>query len=637
VPPADRRAAGGELLTAEDLAVSFRTRRGPVEAVRGVSFTLTAGECLAIVGESGSGKSVTARALVGLAGPGARVRAARLALGGLDLTRIAPGAWRELRGGRIGLVLQDALAALDPLRTVGAEITETLRNHHVVPRAQYRERTAELLEQVRVPDPGRRAGQRPYELSGGQRQRALIASALAAEPEILVADEPTTALDVTVQAQLLDLLADKQAAGTAILLISHDLAVVARLADRIAVMHQGVFVEQGPAAAVLGAPAHPYTRRLLAAVPATHPRGTRLGGAPPAGSATGPAGDGCRYAPSCPLAADRCRTAEPAWTPAGPDHEARCWRTADPWPAPPPGRARGPRRAAVAEVIAVAGVAKSYAGDPAVTGVSFELRAGETLGVVGESGSGKTTLANLVLGLTEPDAGSVTVLGEPWSGQPEAARRARRRRIQLVQQDPLSSFDPRYPVARIIGEALGAAGHRASRRQRPQITALLAQVGLGPALLDRRPAQLSGGQRQRVAIARALAREPSVLVCDEPTSALDVSVQAQILDLFTDLQDELGLALLFISHDLGVVRHVSDRVLVMLAGAVVEQGGAEEIFARPAHSYTRSLLAALPAPAAVVDNRRYSPYDRKPAREPSPLPALAVPADPVTQPRRVEK
>jgi peptide/nickel transport system ATP-binding protein len=529
------------VVSVRDLRVRFRTANGPVDAVRGVGFDLRPGRCLAIVGESGSGKSVTARTLVGLTGGNATVEAETLSLGGQDLRRLTERQWRGVRGRRVGFVLQDALTSLDPVRTVGAEIGEALRNHVPAGRADRHAKVISLLAKASVPEPERRARQYAHQLSGGLRQRALIASAVAADPEVLIADEPTTALDVVVQAQILELLAARRDAGAALLLISHDLAVVSTLADEIAVMRSGEIVEHGPTASVLRAPEHEYTRALLAAVPSAHPKGTRLSGRP---RGTHPVTRGTR--------------------PEG-------------------------------TVVEVDGVSKSFAGPDGkrrvqVRDVSFTLAVGEVLGVVGESGSGKTTVANMVLGLLEPDSGSVRVLGRPWSGQRESARRPYRRRIQLVHQDPLDAFDPRYTVERIVGEALPAAG----RDRREQVSRWLRQVDLSPELLDRRPRQLSGGQLQRLAIARALATGPDVLVCDEPVSSLDVSVQAQILDLLADLRDELGLSLLFISHDLGVVHHLCDTVLVMSDGAVVESGPVEQVFRQPRHAYTRSLVAAVP-------------------------------------------
>jgi peptide/nickel transport system ATP-binding protein len=517
------------LVGVQDLRVSF----GETEVVRGLSLSVAPGECVAIVGESGSGKSVTARTLLGLTGPGSTVRASSFTLGGRDALAFGPGDWRRARGRFAGLVLQDALVSLDPLRTVGAEIAEVLATHDVVPRARRAARVLELLEAVGVPEPEVRAAQRPHQLSGGLRQRVLIASAIAADPELIIADEPTTALDVTVQAQILRLLAARKAAGTALLLISHDLAVVASIADRILVMKDGLVVEEGAATDVLTSPAHDYTCSLLAAVPSAASRGTRLT-------------DGA------PLV----RT-EPGVS---------------------------------APVLTGTGLSRSYGPRRVVDDVSFTLNEGETLGIVGESGSGKTTLARLALALLDPDEGRVSLHQRPWSGLRERARRPLRPRIQLISQNPLDSFDPRHKVGRLVAEPLRLP--RAERRAR--VLDLLARVGLPPEMAARHPRELSGGQRQRVAIARALGPRPDVLVCDEPVSALDVSIQAQVLDLLAEIQAEDGTAMLFISHDLGVVHHVSDRVLVMKDGRVVEEGDVREVFSRPRHPYTQSLVASVP-------------------------------------------
>ncbi len=548
-----------ELLAVDDLRVAFG--RGPElrEVVAGISFTLRAGECLAIVGESGSGKSVTARTLVGLTGEGARVTARRLQHRGRDLMGLGDRQWRSIRGRDVGFVLQDALVSLDPLRTVGAEIAEALRLHGQGGRRDRERRVLELLEQVGVPEPELRARQRPHELSGGLRQRALIASAIALDPPLVIADEPTTALDATVQAQVLRVLEDMTARGAALLVISHDLAVVGRLADRVAVMHDGRIVEQGPIEHVLGAPRHPYTRALLQAVPSFHGKGTRL-------------------APASAVRAIPARAAaSSAAAPAGP-------------------------------VLQAEGLVKSYRGPDGVDrtvvqDVSFRLERGETLGIVGESGSGKTTTARIVLGLVAPDAGTVLLDGQPWSELRERDRRPQRHRIATIYQDPLSSFDPRWTVERILRDAVATSRGLEGRAVDAVVDDLLDQVGLARELRERRPLLLSGGQRQRVAIARALAPEPEVIVCDEPVSALDVSIQAQILDLLADLQEAHRLGYLFISHDLGVVHHVSDRVLVMQDGRVVEEGDAEALFRAPDHPYTRELLGALPELPALAAAR----------------------------------
>jgi peptide/nickel transport system ATP-binding protein len=529
------------LLNVEDLTVGFGDR----EVVRGLSFHVAPGECFAIVGESGSGKSVTARTVLGLAGPSARINATRLELNGKSVLGNKDRDWRRIRGREVGFVLQDALVSLDPLRKVGDEIAETLRLHRFGRKAARRKRVLELLAAVGVPEPELKARQLPGELLGGQRQRALIAAAIALNPSLVIADEPTTALDVTVQAQILDLLAAMLDKGTGLVLISHDLAVVGRLADRVAVMRDGVLVEQGPVGEVLAAPSHPYTQTLLDAVPAAHRKGTRLSDQP-----------------ARTVRAQRRTDTEGVLLQA--KNLVKRFRGPD-----------GVERTAVADV-------------------SFEVGVGETLGIVGESGSGKTTTAHMALALTQPDAGTVHLLGEPWSELTEKERRSRRRRISVVYQDPLSSFDPRWTVRRILTDALPAE-YSDSKARDQRARELLDDVGLGDEHLDRRPLLLSGGQRQRVAIARALAPEPSLIVCDEPVSALDVTIQAQVLDLLTDLQEQLGLSYLFISHDLGVIHHVADRVLVMRAGQVVESGTATEIFDAPKEDYTKQLLASLPA------------------------------------------
>ncbi|MEV4347268.1 ABC transporter ATP-binding protein [Actinoplanes sp. NPDC049596] len=532
------------MIAVRDLHVSFPVGRTVVEAVRGVDLDIAAGECVALVGESGSGKSVTARTLVGLTGAHAQVSTSRFEIDGQDVRGYTEPDWQRLRGGYAGLVLQDALVSLDPLRTVGAEIGEVLRVHKVPGDRDQRVRS--LLEAVHVPEPERRAKQYPHQLSGGLRQRALIASAIAGGPPLLIADEPTTALDVTVQAQILDLLAERRAAGETLLLISHDLAVVSRLADRVLVMKDGRVVESGATASLLAAPAHPYTRQLVEAVPSAASRGRRLSG--PSLSVLAPPED------SVVTEGERASSNDAAAPPAD------------------------------SVVIRAEGLRKTYGKHTVVDGVDLTVRRGEIVGLVGESGSGKTTVAQLLFGLVPPTSGTVAFEGASWTGLKERRRRPRRRRLQLISQDPLSAFDPRWTVRRIIGEANGA--------EKPE--PLLERVGLAADVLDRYPRQLSGGQRQRVAIARALAPRPSLIICDEPVSALDVSVQAQVLDLLADIRATDGTALLFISHDLGVVHHLADRVLVMRDGSVVESGPIDDVFHTPQHEYTRALLDAVP-------------------------------------------
>ncbi|QIZ97859.1 ABC transporter ATP-binding protein [Leifsonia sp. PS1209] len=540
-------------LRVQNLSTAFRIDGAVRQVVSGVSFDLLPGQCVAIVGESGSGKSVTARSIVGLAGRNALVDADVLEIHHEDVRSFTPRQWRRIRGRDIGFVLQDALVSLDPLRPVGQEIAEALRLHGWGDRAARKQRVLDLLERVGVPFPAVRARQRPDQLSGGLRQRALIASAIALDPDIVIADEPTTALDVTVQSQVLAQLERMKARGASVILISHDLSVVARLADHILVMRGGEVLEQGSIASVLGSPQHEYTKALIAAVPSEATRGTPLSPA----------------SPPFPEVRDAVAgAAQDAPVPEAPVLQAtelvKRFHTAD-------------------------GTVTR-----AVDGVSFALAAGETLGIVGESGSGKSTTARLALGLESLDGGDVRLLGQAWSSLSERKRRTLRPRISVVYQDPLSSFDPRWNVERILLDALRGERFADAAARKARVVELLRQVGLTADVLGRFPLRLSGGQRQRVAIARALAPRPAVIVLDEAVSALDVTIQAQILDLLVALQRESGVAYLFISHDLGVISHLSDRVLVMKDGVVVEQGKPDDIFLRPQHPYTRDLIAAIP-------------------------------------------
>ncbi|MEH3131986.1 MAG: ABC transporter ATP-binding protein [Mycolicibacterium neoaurum] len=518
------------LVEVRGLTVSFDSVRNPdgtpLPVVRGVDLSIRRGRILAIVGESGSGKSVTARALVGLAGAAGTVTAEHLRILGIDATKHRERDWRAVRGAQIGFVLQDALTSLDPLRTVQAEVSEALR----VKRSQRVDAVEQLLDSVGIPEPGYRRRNYPHQLSGGLRQRALIASALAGRPDVLIADEPTTALDVTVQARILTLLRSLADDGRGVLLISHDLAVVSRVADDVLVMHHGEVVERGSVEQVIHHPTHDYTRRLVAAVPGRETRGRRLA------------------APGSPA---------------------------------PGAPAVGP------QIVAdIAGVSKFYrrgraAEFTAAQDVTFAIRSSEIVGLVGESGSGKSTVARIVTGLLAPDAGHVTV-SHPRLGA-----------VQLVAQDSVGSFDPRYTVREIIAETV-ALGHHGRTARQQRIRELLDLVHLPAAVIDRHPRSLSGGQRQRVSIARALGSDPELLVCDEAVSALDVSIQAQILDLLLEIRAARNTALLFISHDIGVVHHVADRVLVMHRGRVVEEGSADEVFQTPRDTYTKTLLQAVP-------------------------------------------
>jgi microcin C transport system ATP-binding protein len=523
------------LLEVDDLAVHFDTGERTVEAVRGVSFEIAKGETVALVGESGSGKSVTALSILKLLPyPAARHPSGRIRFEGRDLLRATDAELRAVRGDRISMIFQEPMTSLNPLHTVERQIGETLRLHRSLSDADARMRTLDLLDRVGIPDPAARLGAYPHELSGGQRQRVMIAMALANEPDLLIADEPTTALDVTIQAQILALLRELRAQlGMSLLLITHDLGIVRKMADRVCVMRGGAIVEQGPVRAIYATPQHPYTRHLLAAEPGGAP-------APPADDAT-------------ELMAGR---------------DVRVWFPIK----------QGLLRRTVGHV-------------KAVDGVTLAVREGETVGVVGESGSGKTTLGMALLRL-EKSTGDVVFLGKSIQGLRFAETRPLRREMQVVFQDPFASLSPRQPVGRIVEEGLRihALGDAAERERR--VCEILEEVGIDPATRHRYPHEFSGGQRQRIAIARAMVLRPRFVVLDEPTSALDVSVQAQIVELLRALQRKHGLGYLFISHDLRVVRAMSHHVLVMRGGVVVEQGPAHQIFTAPREAYTRALFAA---------------------------------------------
>ncbi|MFC9298517.1 dipeptide ABC transporter ATP-binding protein [Streptomyces sp. NPDC057011] len=536
------------LVEVTDLTVEFPVGAPGehVRAVDGVSFTLEAGRALGIVGESGSGKSTVAAALLGLhRGTGARL-GGTVRVGGTDVAAASGAELRRLRGGTAAMVFQDPLSSLDPYYAIGDQIAEVHRIHADTSRRAARARAVEVLDRVGIPDAARRSRARPHEFSGGMRQRALIAMALACEPRLLIADEPTTALDVTVQAQILDLLHGlREERGLGLVLVTHDVGVAAGSVDTVLVMRGGSAVERGPVSRVLSAPADLYTKALLAAVP-------RLDGPRVARALPGPA-------PQTPAGADGMPVVEGF----GLRREF----------------GRGKRRVV------------------AVGGVSVAVRAGETLGIVGESGSGKSTLGRMLVGLLEPTAGQVRYDGVEVAGVGPGA--------QMVFQDPVSSLNPRRSIGESIADPLRAAGERDEAAVRARVGELLLRVGLEPGHYDRYPHEFSGGQRQRVGIARALAPRPRLIVCDEPVSALDVTTQAQVTALLAELQRELGIALVFIAHDLAVVRQVSDRVAVMRGGEIVEEGPVDEVYDRPAHPYTRQLLAAVPVPdPALAAERR---------------------------------
>lgn len=604
------------LLEVRDLRVAFHTEAERVPAVRGLDYHVDSGEVVALVGESGAGKSAGAIAVVGLLPEYADVSGS-VRLHGDELLGLTDKEMSRIRGAKIGTVFQDPMSALTPVYTVGDQIAEAIRIHQrgIDSRAA-RIRAIELLELVGIAQPEQRARAFPHEMSGGERQRVVIAIAIANDPDLLICDEPTTALDVTVQAQILDVLRTaRDVTGAGVLIITHDLGVVAEFADRALVMYAGRAVETAPVADLYRTRRMPYTAGLLGSVPRLDAtQGARLvpiPGAPPSVSALPP---GCPFTPRCPLAIDECSAAEPELALVGPNHRVACIRSehvegrsaadiygvstaAPPQPATPDDAA----------VLRVTDLTKTYQltkgvvfrrriGEVrAVDGISFALPAGRTLGIVGESGSGKSTTLHQILELAPPQSGSIEVLGHDVTALDRAGRRALRGDLQVVFQDPVASLDPRLPVFDVLAEPLQANGcDRATIRDR--VGELLTVVGLRREDASRYPAEFSGGQKQRIGIARALALRPKILALDEPVSALDVSIQAGIINLLLDLQDRFGLAYLFVSHDLSVVRHLAHRVAVMHQGVIVEQGDSEQVFGNPRHEYTRRLLAAVPRP-----------------------------------------
>ena len=605
------------LLEVRDLSVAFPTETERIAAVRGMNFQVHPGEVVALVGESGAGKSASAMAVVGLLPEYAEVTGS-VRLHGDELVGLSDERMSRIRGKTIGTVFQDPMSALTPVYTVGDQIAEAIEVHNRdTTRRAARSRAVELLELVGIAQPERRARAFPHELSGGERQRVVIAIAIANDPDLLICDEPTTALDVTVQAQILDVLKTaRDVTGAGVLIITHDLGVVAEFADRALVMYAGRAVEMAAVGALYRDRRMPYTVGLLGSVPRLDaPRGARLvpiPGAPPSLAALPP---GCPFAPRCPLAIDDCRAAEPELTPVGANHHAACIRTehvagrsaAEIYGVSTEPDTVGQSSADTPVVLRVRDLVKTYKltkgvvlrrqiGEVrAVDGISFELHQGRTLGIVGESGSGKSTTLHQVLELTAPESGSIEVLGGDVATLDSRARRALRGDLQVVFQDPVASLDPRLPVFEVIAEPLAANGFD-KKRIDERVSELLDVVGLRRADASRYPAEFSGGQKQRIGIARALALQPKILALDEPVSALDVSIQAGIINLLLDLQDKFGLSYLFVSHDLSVVKHLAHRVAVMFKGKIVEQGDGDQVFANPRHEYTRRLLAAVPQP-----------------------------------------
>ncbi|WP_297593137.1 ABC transporter ATP-binding protein [Mycobacterium sp.] len=602
------------LLEVTDLAVTFGTGGDPVTAVRGISYRIESGEVVAMVGESGSGKSVSAMAVVGLLPEYAQVRGS-VRLHDTELLGLGDDAMSRFRGKAVGMVFQDPMSALTPVYTVGDQIAEAIEIHQPrVGRKAARRRAVELLELVGIAQPERRARAFPHELSGGERQRVVIAIAIANDPDLLICDEPTTALDVTVQAQILEVLKTaRDVTGAGVLIITHDLGVVAEFADRALVMYAGRVVESAEVHDLYRDRRMPYTVGLLGSVPRLDAaQGTRLVPIPGAPPSLAGLDRGCPFAPRCPLVVDECRVEEPELLSVDTDHWAACIRTdqvdgrsaADIYGVST--KAHSPESGDASVVVRVRDLTKTYrltkgvlrrsAGEVrAVDGVSFELRQGRTLGIVGESGSGKSTTLHEILELTRPESGSIEVLGTDVTALSAASRRSLRRDIQVVFQDPVASLDPRLPVFELLAEPLRANGFDKPRTN-ARVAELLDIVGLRRADAIRYPAEFSGGQKQRIGIARALALQPKILALDEPVSALDVSIQAGIINLLLDLQALFGLSYLFVSHDLSVIKHLAHQVVVMHAGSIVEQGDSPQVFGNPQHEYTRRLLNAVPQP-----------------------------------------
>ncbi len=604
------------LLEVENLSVSFPTDSGDLSAVRGLSYHVAPREVVAMVGESGSGKSAAAMAVIGLLPPYAAVSGS-VRLSGTELLGMSDADLSKIRGARIGTVFQDPMSALTPVYTVGDQIAEAITvHHHEVSKADARRRAVELMDLVGIAQAQTRARSFPHELSGGERQRVVIAIAIANDPDLIICDEPTTALDVTVQAQILEVLKTaRDVTGAAVLIITHDLGVVAEFADRALVMYAGRAVETAGVRELYADRRMPYTAGLLGSVPRLDaPRGERLvpiPGAPPS-LVTLPAG--CPFAPRCPLALEQCRQSEPALTPVAPGHAAACIRTDQ-----VTGRSAAEIYGVAIEpptvdddsesepVVRVRDLSKTFPltkgvvfrrqiGEVrAVDGISFEVPRGRTLGIVGESGSGKSTTLHEILEMRAPQSGSIEILGEDVATLSAGRRRELRRDLQVVFQDPVAALDPRLPVFELLAEPLAANGFGKSATG-TRVAELLEIVGLARADASRYPGEFSGGQKQRIGIARALALQPKILALDEPVSALDVSIQAGIINLLLDLQHAFDLTYLFVSHDLSVVKHLAHRVAVMQHGKIVEYGEAGEVFANPRHAYTRALLAAIPQP-----------------------------------------
>ena len=627
------------LLSVRDLRTQIHSDGPPVRAVDGVSFDIAAGETFALVGESGCGKSMTALSIMRLLPDAATVGGGVVELDGENLLALPEAQMRDVRGRRVAMIFQEPGLSLNPVMTIGAQIAESVRRHTALSGVAVDARVIELLDAVRMPDAARRVNEYPFQLSGGMKQRVMIAMALACDPALLIADEPTTALDVTVQAQVLELLRDLQRSrGMAMLLITHDLGVVAQMAQHVAVMYAGEIIETAPVQTFFSGPAHPYSRKLFESLPERAGRNRALAAIPGAVPSLSRVFAGCRFAERCERVLPYCAGSVPAWHGVGDQHQTRCHlydgavgqAAAKPVSMPGNGaeisarRAEDAGRGALLQVIDLQvhfpirkGLFQRVAGHVrAVDGVTLDVFPGRTLGLVGESGCGKTTVGKGLLRLVAPTGGQVLLGGADFLALHRKALRARRRDVQIIFQDPYASLNPRVRVGDALEEGMLALdiGSGAADRQ-SRIDALLTEVGLSPEVKGRYPHEFSGGQRQRIAIARALSVEPQLIVCDEPTSALDVSVQAQILNLLKRLQREKGLAYLFISHNMSVIDYMADEVAVMYLGRIVEQGSVDDVLRAPRHPYTQSLLAAVP----VADPGAVRPVLRLEGDLPSPV------------------
>ncbi|NBW91057.1 MAG: ABC transporter ATP-binding protein [Actinobacteria bacterium] len=611
------------IIQIRNLSVNFPSEAGNVQAVRDLSLDVRAGEVLGLVGESGSGKSVTSLSMIGLLPPTARVTG-EILYQGKNLLELSDDEMSKYRGSDIAMVFQDPLSALNPVRTIGNQIAEAILIHRNVSEDVALKRAVELLDIVGIPRPDERVNSYPHEFSGGMRQRVMIALAIANEPKVLLADEPTTALDVTVQAQILEVLQRaRDITGAAIVLVTHDLGVVAGLADRVAIMYAGKIVEVGDVASVYAQPSMPYTIGLLRSIPRIDAEsGSRLAsiaGAPPS-----PVNlpSGCAFSPRCPAATDSCSSSVPELTKRDMGRLTACHRHSEIQQMQSSGNlfVEGPahvskRDESLGNVLEVEALKKTFpmmkgsvlrrrvGSIFAVDGVDLTLRKGRSLALVGESGCGKTTTLLEIMNLVAPESGSISVLGRNVSSLSKNDRLQLRKDLQIVFQDPFASLDPRLPIGDAIAEPLRA--FKIPREQQDaRISELLSLVGLNPDHASRYPSEFSGGQRQRIAIARALALNPQLVVLDEPVSALDVSVRAGVLNLLAELQEKLGLSYLFVSHDLAVVQHVADDIAVMYLGSIVESGPVADVFANPQHPYTQALLSAVPIPDPVIEKQR---------------------------------